>query len=80
MQGETELSGVDEVTLVDALRHAREQLSTTVTIDEFHRDDEANWHSELKLLVEMYVLLHRTQVMEVKGREWRATTGANMET
>jgi hypothetical protein len=79
MQGETEVSGVDEVALVDALRHVREQLSTTITIDEFHRDDEASWNSELKLLVKMYVLLHRTQVMEMNRREWRVTTDADME-
>ena len=78
MQGDTELRGVDEVALVDALIYVREHLSTTVKRNS-HRFS-ANWHSELKFLVEMYVLLHRTQFMEVKGREWRATTGANMET
>ena len=80
MQGDTELRGVDEVALVDALIYVREKLSTTVTIDEFHRDDAANWNSELAFLIEMYILLHRTQLMEARGREWRATTGANMET
>ena len=80
MQGETELSGVDKLAPADALIYVREQLSTTVTIDEFHRDDAANWNSELAFLIEMYILLHRTQLMEARGREWRATTGANMET
>lgn len=78
MQGETEVSGVDKLAPADALIYVREHLSTTVKRNA-HRFS-ANWRSELKLLVEMYVLLHRTQVMEVKGREWRATTSANMET